>query len=158
MDNILVKIAGLSFDVITHQPVVFLQEADGKKVLPIWIGMPEAQAIASVLTKKAFPRPLTHDLIKDIIEGLDTRLTKVVINKLVNDTYHARILLTRKNTVTELDARPSDSIAMALRTSAPIYVASEILTDNRTFTITDKDELKHRFQELEPEEFGKSNF
>jgi len=158
MDEILVKVVGLGFDIMTHQPVVFLREADGKRVLPIWIGLSEAHAIALALAHKTPPRPLTHDLVKDIIENLDARLTKIVVNKLVNDTYYARIILTHKNAVTELDARPSDAIAIALRTSASIYVSKEVFGEGRAFAVDEKDELKHRFQELEPEEFGKYNF
>lgn len=115
------------YDEASKAPVVVLREVDGDRLLPIWIGHPEANAIALALENIQLERPMTHDLLKSIIEGLGGKVTKVVVNALKANTYHARIVIETSEGIYSFDARPSDSIALALRVGAPIYVAEEVL-------------------------------
>jgi len=125
-----VEVAKLVFDESVQTPVVILKEVEGSRLLPIWIGHSEASAIAFALEGIHAERPLTHDLIKRILDGLDVEVIKIVINKIVNNTFYARIILKRNSTILSIDARPSDSIAVALRTNAPIYVSESVLQQN----------------------------
>jgi hypothetical protein len=150
-----VKVSGLGYDNLRGMPVVFLKEIDGERVLPIWIGPSEALAIAIGLKKEEFKRPLTHDLINEIIRGLDAFITKIVVNEIRDNTYYARIYLKSKNSITEVDARPSDSIALAIKAQVPIYVEEKVLDKGHTFIISTEDYFKHHFQELKLEDFGK---
>ena len=150
-----VKVSGLAYDTLSKSHVVFLKEMDGERVLPIWIGPNEAFAIAMGLQHTKTERPLTHDLIKNVVEGLNAKVIKVVVNNIRDNTYYARIYLNGKNSITEIDARPSDSIAIAVRSSTPIYVAEQVLEKGGTFKIKEKDALKAHFQELKLEDFGK---
>ena len=149
------KVSGLAYDTLFKSHVVFLKELDGERVLPIWIGSSEAFAIAIGLQHKKMERPFTHDLIKNVIEGLNAHVIKIVVNNIQENTYYARIYLNGENSITEIDARPSDSIAIAIRSSAPIYIADEVLEKGKTFKIKEKDKLKTHFQELKLEDFGK---
>lgn len=150
-----VKVSGIALDSISNQPVVFLQEVDGTRILPIWIGHNEALAIGMVLEKKSPERPLTHDLMKTLIQGLDAKVSRVVVNDIRNNTYYARIYLEKDNAIVEVDARPSDSIALALRTAAPLYVADEVFKEAQTFSIEKGKTLRDRLRNLKPEDFGK---
>jgi len=127
-----VQVASLAMDQTTHNPVVLLEAPDEKEagVLPIWIGSPEATAIASQLYGQTFERPLTHDLLRIVIEGLDARVNKVLITELRGNTFFAKIYIARGEDIFVIDARPSDSIALALRTRAPIYVEPELFRRN----------------------------
>lgn len=163
------KVSGLALDGNSNTPVVILREANGDRVLPIWIGLSEAHAIAMVLEGVKFQRPLTHDLMKTIIDGLKATIIKVVISDLKDHTFYAKIFLRKdkeeKNrTVISVDARPSDSIALALRCDAPIYVAEEIINNEQRFPKiqeTTEEERAKRLREylgrLKPEDFGKFN-
>lgn len=150
-----VKVSGLAYDNLRKAPVVFLKEIDGERILPIWIGPNEALAIAMGLEGVKVERPLTHDLIKNVINGLNASIMKIVVNDIQNNTYYARIYLKAKNSITEIDARPSDSIALAIRESAPIYVDEKVLNKGATFIITAEEDLKKHFQEIRLEDFGK---
>lgn len=152
-----VKVSGLAYDSLRRMPVVFLKELDGGRILPIWIGPNEALAIAMGLEGMKSERPLTHDLVKNVIDGLNASIIKVVVNDIRNSTYYARIYLKSKNSITEIDARPSDSIALAVRGSAPIYIEDKVLNIGTTFTLSAEEELKKHFQELKIEDFGKFN-
>jgi len=165
-----VRVAHLGLDRTTNTPVVILQEQDGQRVLPIWIGPAEASAIAMELAGVKFSRPLTHDLLKQVIVGLGAELRKVIITQVKDNTYFAELHIYRGDTVIQIDARPSDSIALALRLKAPIFTSDALLeltsidtTDN---TIQpggtgaggaplDADTLKSYLQNLDPEDFGK---
>ncbi|MDI6839720.1 MAG: bifunctional nuclease family protein [bacterium] len=151
------EVSGLAYDSMSKMPVVFLKEIDGERILPIWIGFHEASAIAMVREHISPRRPLTHDLIKNIVDGLDASVIKIIVNEIQDGTYYARIYLGRGNSIVEIDARPSDSIAIALRSSAPIYIAEEVLEKGGAFTLKESKDLKHHFQELKPEDFGKFN-
>lgn len=128
MNLVEVRIHGLGTEPKTQQHVVLLRELDGVRVLPIFVGPFEAQAIARMLKQEAFPRPLTHDLLALIVEGLKARVARVVIAELRDATYHASFILERgSDEVVSIDARPSDSIAVALRTGAPLFVNADLL-------------------------------
>ena len=122
-----VRVANLGLDRATNTPVVILQEREGERVLPIWIGPGEASAIAMELAHVKFSRPLTHDLLKQVIVGLGAELRKVIITQVKDNTYYAELHIYRGDQVIQIDARPSDSIALALRLQAPIFTSDELL-------------------------------
>ncbi len=125
-----VRVFRLLYDESTKTPVVLLKEVQGNRILPILIGHPEAQAIAIALQGIEVERPLTHDLLKNIIQGFGGRVERIVINQLRNNTFYARIIVRANHTVYTVDARPSDSIALALRTGCPIYVAEAVMEES----------------------------
>jgi bifunctional DNase/RNase len=161
-----VRVAHLGLDRATNTPVVILQEHEGERVLPIWIGPAEANAIAMELAGMKFSRPLTHDLLKQVIVGLGADLRKVIITQVKDNTYYAELHIYRGDAVIQIDARPSDSIAVALRLKAPIFTSEELL-DVTTVDMGDQaapeqgpqpldpDQLKSYLQGLDPEDFGK---
>lgn len=155
------KINGLALDVTTNSPVIILApESDQEtRILPIWIGHYEAWAIAMELSGVASKRPLTHDLIRSCIEGLGGKVEKVEVTELVNQTFYAKVYIQLNGKPIEIDARPSDSIALALKTSAPIYVSEELFqmkrSDGITEDLSDPESLKERLRRIPPEEFGK---
>lgn len=126
-----VRVSGLAMDQATQNPVVLLEAPEEAGVLPIWIGHHEASAIASQLAGQAFERPLTHDLLRLVIEGFEARVRKVIITELKGNTFFAKIFLARgEDDILAIDARPSDSIALALRTHSPMYVDRELYRRN----------------------------
>lgn len=125
------KIRGLMMDASTNTPIVILKNVDGSTVLPIWVGIYEANAIALEIEKVAPPRPMTHDLIKHLLMGFQARLQKVVVSELRDATYYAVLWLDREGETITLDARPSDALALALRLDCPIYVEDEVLKSSR---------------------------
>jgi bifunctional DNase/RNase len=160
-----VRVAHLGLDRTTNTPVVILQERDGERVLPIWIGPAEASAIAMELAGVKFSRPLTHDLLKQLIVGLGADLRKVIITQVKDNTYYAELHIYRGDAVIQVDARPSDSIALALRLKAPIFTSETLLELTSVETgdgpvekgpeHLDADALKTYLQNLDPEDFGK---
>src|SRR5512136_956317 len=118
------KVKGLALDPLSNMPMIILRDEEEKRSLPIWVGLFEANAIALELEKISTPRPMTHDLIKDIITGLNATVTKIVVNDLKNNTFYAVIHLTLDGNQIVVDSRPSDAIALALRIGAPIYVSN----------------------------------
>lgn len=158
-----VRVAHLGLDRNTNSPVVILQERDGQRVLPIWIGPGEASAIAMELAGVKFSRPLTHDLLKTVIVGLGGELRRVLITTVRDNTYFAELHIHRAEDVIQVDARPSDSIAVALRLKAPIFTRHDLL-DLPTEPLIesapdpsalDAEALKEYLQKLDPEDFGK---
>ncbi|MGH7561946.1 MAG: bifunctional nuclease family protein [Gemmatimonadales bacterium] len=154
------RVAHLGLDRSTNTPVVILQEEGGERTLPIWIGAPEANAIALELQGAKPERPLTHDLMKHLVTGLGGELRRVVISGLRENTYLAELLIYRGAEVFEVDARPSDSIALALRMNAPIFTNDELLQGNReTGTApeapSDPDALKKFLEKLDPQDLGR---
>jgi bifunctional DNase/RNase len=153
-----VKVSGLVVDNTNNQPVMFLKERAGERVLSIWIGPVEASAIAYALEGMKFQRPLTIDLMKRIVEGVNAKVAKVVITALKDDTFYASAVLETDGRVVSIDARPSDSVALALRTGAPIFVADEVM--NTCATVLNQDdetkvkELKSYIKGIDPERFG----
>lgn len=158
------NISGVTVDPLTNSPIVILKEIDGEKILPIWIGILEATAIASELENIKFSRPMTHDLLKNIMDTLDVKVTKVEVCDLRDNTYYALIhLLTSDGKEFAIDARPSDALALSLRVKAPIYVKEEVLEKSARLSeeseAIDKSEKGKRWQKilesLKPEDFGK---
>ncbi len=161
-----VRVAHLGLDRTTNTPVVILQEQQGERVLPIWIGPAEASAIAMELAGVRFARPLTHDLLKQIVVGLGAELRKVIVTRVQDNTYYAELHIYRGDQIVQVDARPSDSIALALRLKAPIFTSEGLLelttvdtgdggTSGGTAAPLDPDALKTYLQNLDPEDFGK---
>ena len=124
-----VKVQSLGLDRTSNTPVVILQEKDGSRVLPIWIGPGEASAIAMELAGMKFSRPLTHDLFASVIKGLGGQLKRVMITKVIDNTYYAELIVQRGNELISIDARPSDTIAIGLRFDSPIYTYENILAE-----------------------------
>lgn len=155
-----VKINGLALDVTTNSPVIILAPLDSEELLlPIWIGHFEAWAIGMELSGLSSNRPLTHDLLKSSIESLGGKILKVEVTKLVNQTFYAIIYVEMDGTVKEIDARPSDSIALALKAKVKIYVADELFQmkkgDGKTPGVTDAESLRERLKRINPEDFGR---
>lgn len=156
--------AHLGLDRATNSPVVILQEVDGTRVLPIWIGPGEASAIAMELAGVKFARPLTHDLLKQVIIGLGGELRRVLITAVKDNTYFAELHIHRAGDVVQVDARPSDSIAVALRLKAPIFTNRDLLDTPSAQIVEiagqdqgrlDAQALQDYLQKLDPEDFGK---
>jgi len=156
------KVWRLALDERTDTPVVMLQEAEGDRLLPIWIGRAEARAIAMELAGRKFQRPLTHDLIKTIIEGLDGSVARINIVELKDSTFYAKIFIEKAGEIIGIDARPSDSIAIALRTQSPIFAAEDLLQPQPVPDDLSEDEraeaLRRYLEEMDPGEFGRSAF
>ena len=123
------KVDKLGIDLLTHDPVVILKDLEGKRHLPILIGPFEATAIALALEGTQVPRPLSHDLMKSVIEALKAKVSKIVIHDIQENTFFAKVVLESSSGPLEIDARPSDSIALALRTNSPIYVTDQIMLE-----------------------------
>ena len=156
------SIKGLMLDPVSNSPIVVLKDDDEKFFLPIWVGIFEANAIALQLENITTPRPMTHDLLRNMISELDAQVTRIVINDLRDSTFFAQIRLVvaqgGSNRTLEVDARPSDAIALALRTEAPIYVAQSVLDQAQTITPDGEDteeKTKKWFENLSPEDLGK---
>lgn len=155
---IAMSIKGLMLDPVSNSPIVVLKDEADKFFLPIWVGIFEANAIALQLENVTTPRPMTHDLLRNMISELDAQVTRIVINDLRDSTFFAQIRLLTGGKTLELDARPSDAIALALRTEAPIFVAQSVLEQAQTITPEgdEPDEkMKKWFEGLGPEELGK---
>jgi hypothetical protein len=133
-----VYISILAIDPESKDPVVILKEVDGERTLPIWIGLLEAQAIASVLEGVTFSRPMTHDLIKSVIDSIELKVNRIVVSDLKDNTYYALISIDHKGRELSIDARPSDALALSLRVKAPIFVAEDVLRTSEEVTLQPK--------------------
>ena len=157
-DLISMSIKGLMLDPVSNSPIVVLKDDDEKFFLPIWVGIFEANAIALQLENITTPRPMTHDLLRNMINELDAQVTRIVINDLRDSTFFAQIRVLVGGKTLEVDARPSDAIALALRTEAPIFVAQSVLDQAQTITPDGEDQdekMKKWFENLSPEDMGK---
>jgi bifunctional DNase/RNase len=123
-------IYGVSFDLVGKQPIVLLKTADGNKFLPIWIGHPEAAAILMKLQGASTPRPMTHDLLADMLEQLDAEVTRITVTELRDNTFYASITVQQNGSEIEIDSRPSDAIAIAVRSDAPIFAAERVIEES----------------------------
>lgn len=154
-------IYGVSFDMVGKQPIVLLKAVDSNRFLPIWIGHPEAAAILMRLQGQTTPRPMTHDLMLDIFSELEVRCTQVVITELRDNTFFATVTLTTGSMDHQIDARPSDALALAVRAGAPIYVAADVLAESAIefeHEVEDTEQVVERFKdfldEVSPEDFA----
>jgi uncharacterized protein len=125
------KIRGLMMDPVTNMPIVVLKDVQGQAILPIWVGVYEANAIALEIEKVQTPRPMTHDLLKNVLLGLEVRVQKVVVNDLKDDTFYALIWVERDGEMMTIDSRPSDALALALRVDCPIFVDEIVLKNSK---------------------------
>jgi uncharacterized protein len=153
------SIKGLMVDPITNTPIVILRDKDGQKVLPIWVGIFEANAIALQIENIATPRPMTHDLLRNVIQDLKAQVQKIVVCDLQENTFYALIYLGLNGDTVAIDARPSDAIALALRTRAPIFVEDAVIDHAKTVDFTtekaDADRLHKWLESLDPDDLGK---
>ena len=175
-----VEVASLGLDKSSNTPVVILREKGGERLLPIWIGPGEASAIAMELAGIKFSRPLTHDLFTAVVRGLGGELVRVVITKVIDNTYYASLIFSRNGEMISIDSRPSDSIALALRSEAPVFADDELLEltaleieesdfddDDELWKVSsespeeketeEKEELRDYLKRLNPEDFGRFN-
>ena len=152
-------IKGLMVDPITNTPIVILKDKEGDRVLPIWVGIFEANAIALQIENIATPRPMTHDLLRNVIHDLKATVQKVVVCDLQENTFYAMIHLTLNGDTLAIDARPSDAIALALRTRSPIFVEDTVIDNAKTVDFTtekaDADRLHKWLESLDPDDLGK---
>jgi bifunctional DNase/RNase len=153
------KIRGLMMDPVTNMPIVILKDVGGNAILPIWVGVYEANAIALEIEKVLTPRPMTHDLIKTVLMGLQCGVRKVVVNELKEDTFYALIWLERNGELISIDSRPSDALAVALRLDCPIYVDDSVLQSSKLAASlaekTGNEELRRWLENLNDEDFGR---
>ncbi len=153
------RIRGLMMDPVTNMPIVILKDNNSDSILPIWVGVYEANAIALEMEKVQTPRPMTHDLIKNVLTGLSVTVKKIVVTELKDDTFYALIWLERNGSTITIDSRPSDALALALRTDAPIFVDEEVLKSSKlSSAISDKvgsEELRKWLENLGEEDLGK---
>ena len=158
------KVFGLAIDPITNTPIVILKDLDEKKAIPIWIGLFEASAIATEMEKISFSRPMTHDLVSQILKTLQVEISKIVINDLKNNTFFAVIHLLRDGKAITVDSRPSDAIALALRAKATIFVDEKVIEKSMNLDFgkqsedlrqCSKEKLEDFLENLSPEDFGK---
>jgi bifunctional DNase/RNase len=141
------KIEGLLFDPRSNMYILLLKEINGNDTLPIWIGRPEADSIALAVGKIATPRPLTHDLVKNVLEGLDTSVKRIVVSEIIDNTYYAVIYIDKSGEEIQIDSRPSDAIAVAIRMNSPIFVEKHVIESRNN------DELEEWLRNLKPEDF-----
>jgi uncharacterized protein len=154
-----VKIRTLMMDPVTQMPIVILRDLSGNSIVPIWVGVYEAHAISLEIEKVTTPRPMTMDLIRQLLQSLEVNVTKVVVNELRDDTFYAVIWLDRNGEAISVDARPSDALALALRHDCPIYVNETVLQSSRITAATaekgQSEELRRWLENLNEEDFGR---
>jgi uncharacterized protein len=155
------QIYGVSFDMVGKQPIVLLKTVDGNRFLPIWIGHPEAAAILMKLQGAQTPRPMTHDLLNDLLEQLEAKCERVSVTELRDNTFYASITISVNGSEIEIDSRPSDAIALAVRCQAPIFAAEEVIDESSIefeHEVEDQEEVVERFKdfldEVSPEDFA----
>jgi bifunctional DNase/RNase len=155
------KVRGLTLDPLTNMALVILRDLEGSKALPIWVGIPEANAIALELEQVPTPRPLTHDLVKNILDGVNATVTRIVVNDLKDSTFYATIFLSLRGEEIRIDSRPSDAIAVALRVKAPIFVTLDVIERAGSIDVSDQsgtedpEQVKDWLENIKPEDFGK---
>ena len=154
-------IYGVSFDLGSKQPIVLLKTADGNRFLPIWIGHPEAAAILMKLQGATTPRPMTHDLVTDMLDQLEAQVVRITVTELKESTFYASITVQQNGSEVEIDSRPSDALALAVRVSAPIFAAEEVIEESAIefeHEVEDTEEVVDKFKEfldeVTPEDFA----
>ena len=152
-------IKGLMIDPITNMPIVILKDKEGERVLPIWVGVFEANAIALQIENISTPRPMTHDLIRNILREIEADVQRIVVCELRENTFYAMIYLDREGETMAIDARPSDAIALALRTKSPIFVEDDVVESAKGLDLskdtTDSERLQKWLEGLNPDDLGK---
>ena len=152
-------IKGLMVDPVTNMPIIILRDKDGQRVLPIWVGVFEANAIALQIENVSTPRPMTHDLLRNVIQDLQAKIVKIVVSDLKENTFFALIYLQRNGEFVVVDARPSDAIALALRAHVPIFVEDAVIDNARSLDISpekaDSERLQKWLESLDPDDLGK---
>src|SRR5499427_7469144 len=152
-------IKGLMVDPITNMPIIILRDKEGQRLLPIWVGVFEANAIALQIENVTTPRPMTHDLLKNVIQDLHGRIEKIVVSDLKESTFYALIYLTVGGELMAVDARPSDAIALALRARAPIFVEETVIDNAKPVDFSsesaDSERLQKWLENLDPDDLGK---
>lgn len=153
------SIKGLMIDPITNMPIVILRDKEGNRILPIWVGIFEANAIALQIENITTPRPMTHDLLKNVLKDLEASVEKIVVSELKDNTFYAMIYLNKGGEVLAVDSRPSDAIALALRTRSPIFVEESVVESAKGMDLTkdtaDSEKLQKWLESLNPEDLGK---
>ena len=153
------KIRGLMMDPVTQMPIVVLKDVNGNAILPIWVGVYEAHAIASEIEKQQAPRPMTHDLIRNVLFGLDAGVKKVVVSDLKEDTFYAVIWVERNGQLISIDSRPSDALAVALRLDCPIYVDDAVLKSSKSAQavaeVGSNEETRRLLENIPDEDLGR---
>jgi bifunctional DNase/RNase len=154
-----VQIRGLMLDPVTNMPIVILKAIGGEQVLPIWVGIFEANAIALELEKTTTPRPMTHDLLRNMARGLNAAVHKIVVSELRDDTFYATIWMEQQGETVAIDSRPSDAIALALRWDCPIYVSRAVLDNAKQMAESPQsfntDEMRRWLENLNDDEMGR---
>jgi bifunctional DNase/RNase len=156
-------IYGVSFDLVGKQPIVLLKTADGNKFLPIWIGHPEAAAILMKLQGANTPRPMTHDLLTEVLSQLDAQIVRITVTELKENTFYASITVQQNGSEIDIDSRPSDAIALAVRADAPIFAAEEVIEESGIEFEQDVNEeeivseFKQFLEHVTPDEFAEAN-
>jgi len=152
------SIKGLMVDPVTNMPIVILRDADNQRVLPIWVGPVEANAIALQIENVSPPRPMTHDLLRNVLEELGATLTRVLITNLRENTFYAYLELRRGTETILIDARPSDAITLSLRTKAPVFVDPKVLDQARSVDVSteqaDSERIQKWLESLDPDDMG----
>ncbi len=156
------KVEGLTLDPLTNMPIIILKDLEGNRALPIWVGFFEANAIALEIEKIATPRPMTHDLMKNLISDMKAKINHILVSELKDNTFYAEISLKSGGNTLKIDSRPSDAIALALRVKAPIYVNETVieaaksldLPDTSKVNTQDKDQWKKWLDNVKPQDFG----
>ena len=153
------RIKGLMLDPITNMPIVILSDLEGHRILPIWVCFFEANAIALQMENVSTPRPMTHDLLKNVICGLNATVKKIVVNNLSDNTFYALVFLELAGETLAIDSRPSDAIALALRMKSPIFVEEEVINKAKsldgTHDLADSESLQRWLENLRPDELAK---
>ena len=153
------KIRGLMLDPVTNSPIVVLKDVQGQAILPIWVGVFEANAIALEIEKVETPRPMTHDLLKNVFLGLEVRVQKIVVNDLRDDTFFAIIWVEREGQMMTIDSRPSDALALALRMDCPIFVDEKVLKNAKVSTVQTErntnEQLRNWLDSLSDDDLGR---
>jgi uncharacterized protein len=153
------KIRGLMMDPVTQMPIVVLKDVQGQAVLPIWVGAFEANAIALEIEKVQTPRPMTHDLLKNVFQGLEVQVQRIVVNDLRDDTFYALIWVEREGELISIDSRPSDALALALRVDCPIFVDESVLKNSKVANAmaerNSSEQLRNYLEGLSDEDLGR---
>ena len=155
------KVEGLTLDPLTNMPIIILKDSTGEKALPIWVGIFEANAIALEIESISTPRPMTHDLLRNMVQSMKAEVKHILVNELKDNTFYATISVDHNGNTLRIDSRPSDAIALALRVKAPIFVEEKVIEAAKSIEVPesdtkveDKDQWSKWLENLKPQDFG----